>query len=103
VPTGFDEHTQVPTNFKELPRGCARGHFTLFLTKVDSLCFQNIKIPERWVENKIPDSVALFTKKTCTIPDLLMMQTKHINKLAIKSLKYFDEVPQNEIISTFKV
>ncbi len=73
---------------RNLPRGCARGHFTLFLRKVDSLCFWNIKIPERSVENEIPDSVALYTS-TCTIPALLMTQTKHINKRAIISLKYF--------------
>jgi hypothetical protein len=41
---------------------------------------------------KIPDSIALHTKKMCTIPALLMMQTKHINKRAIESLKYFNDV-----------
>jgi hypothetical protein len=52
---------------------------------------------------KIPDSIALYTKKMCTIPALLMTQTKHINKQAIKSLKYFNEVPLNKIMTTVKI
>jgi hypothetical protein len=54
-------------------------------------------------ENEILDSIALYTKKTCTIPALLLMQTKHINKQATKSLKYFSEVPLKEIMTTVKV
>ncbi len=52
---------------------------------------------------KIPDSVAQYTRNNCTMPALLMVQTKHINKQAIKSLKYFDKVPVNKITTTVKV
>jgi hypothetical protein len=38
-----------------------------------------------------------------TIQALMMTQTKHIGKRAIKSLKYFDEVPLNKIMTTVKV
>ena len=64
---------------------------------------RNIKIPERWVENEILDSIVVYTKKMCTIPALLLIQTKHINKQAIKSLKYFNPVPLNKIMTTVKV
>ena len=83
-------------------RGCARGHLPLLLQKSIHFVFGtlrflkhlllflrklipffwNIKIPERWVENDILDSIALYTKKMCTIPALLITQIKHINKRA---------------------
>jgi hypothetical protein len=44
--------------------------FTLVPEKVDSLCFRIIKIPERWVENEILDSISLYTKMMCTIQGL---------------------------------
>ena len=87
-------------------RGCGRGHLPLLLQKSIHFVFGtlrflkhlplflrklipflwNIKIPERWVENEILDSIALYTKKICTIPALLMTHIKHINKRANKSL-----------------
>ena len=57
----------------------------------------------RSTSRQIPDSVALYTKKMCTIPALLMTQTKLINKQAIKSLKYFNEEPLKEVMNTIKV
>ena len=35
-----------------------------------SECFRIIKIPERWVENEILDSISLYTKMMCTIQGL---------------------------------
>ena len=52
---------------------------------------------------KIPDSIALYTKKMCTIAALLKTQTKHINKWAIKSLNFFNEVLLNKIMTTVKI
>ena len=49
-----------------------------------------------------PIPFALYTRKIRTILALMLMQTKHINKRAIKSVKYFDEAPLNKIMSTVK-
>jgi hypothetical protein len=67
------------------------------------LILQIIKIPEDELENEIPDSICIVYQKLCTIPALKLMQTKHIDKQAIKSLKFVNEVPLNKVTTTVKI